>query len=99
MYARLVTLQLAPETIDDAIELYRDSVMPAAQQEPGFKGGRLLVDRATSKAISVVLWATEADILETGAGSAYFQEQIAKFGQLFTAPPVAEHYEIAVFVG
>jgi len=70
--------------------------MPAARQQKGFKSGRLLVDRKTGKITSVGLWETEADIQASGEGSAYLQEQLAKFASLFTAPPVVEHYEVAV---
>ena len=94
MYARVTTVQVSPDRVDEAIRLWRDSVMPAAKQQKGFKSGRLLVDRKTGKAISVGLWETEADIQATGEGSAYLQEQLAKFASLFTAPPAVEHYEV-----
>ncbi len=96
MYARVVTAQVSPDKVEEGIRLWRDSVMPAARQQKGFKSGRLLVDRKTGKITSVGLWETEADIQASGEGSAYLQEQLAKFASLFTAPPVVEHYEVAV---
>ena len=95
MYARVTTVQVSPDKVNEAIRLWRDSVMPAAKQQKGFKSGRLLVDRKTGRAVSVGLWETEADTQATGEGSAYMQEQLAKFASLFTAPPVIEHYEVA----
>ena len=95
MYARVTTVQVSPDKVDEAIRLWRESVMPAAKQQKGFKSGRLLVDRKTGRAVSVGLWETEADTQATGEGSAYMQEQLAKFASLFTAPPVIEHYEVA----
>jgi len=96
MYARVVTAQVSPDKVEEGIRLWRDSVMPAARQQKGFKSGRLLVDRKTGKVTSVGLWETEADIQASGESSAYLQEQLAKFASLFTAPPVVEHYEVAV---
>ena len=96
MYARVVTAQVSPDKVEEGIRLWRDSVMPAARQQKGFKSGRLLVDRKTGKITSVGLWETEADIQASGESSAYMQEQLAKFASLFTAPPVVEHYEVAV---
>ena len=96
MYARVTTVQVSPDNVEEAIRLWRDSVMPAARQQKGFKSGRLLVDRKTGKAVSLGLWETEADVKATGESSAYLQEQLAKFASLFTAPPVVEHYEVAV---
>jgi len=95
MYARVTTTQISPDKADEATRLWRDSVMPAAKQQKGFKSGRLLVNRKTGKAVSVGLWETEADAQATGEGSAYMREQLAKFASLFTAPPVIEHYEVA----
>ena len=98
MYARVTTTQIQLEKVDEAIRLWRDSVMPAAKAQKGFKSGYLLVDRKTGKGVSFGLWETEADVQATGEGSAYLQEQLAKFASLFTAPPVVEHYEVGAQV-
>jgi heme-degrading monooxygenase HmoA len=98
MYARVTTTQVLPDNVEKAIRLWRDSVMPAAKHQKGFKSGYLLVDRKTGKAVSVGLWETQADTQATGEGSAYLQEQLAKFANLFTAAPLIEHYEVAAEV-
>ena len=98
MYARMVTAQVSPEKVNEGVQLWKDSVMPAAKAQKGFKSGRLLVNRTTGKIVTVGLWETEADMQATGEGSAYLQEQLAKFATLFTAPPVVDHYEVAVEV-
>lgn len=95
MYARVTTTQVSPDKIEEAILLWRDSVMPAAKQQKGFRSGRLMVDRKTGKAVSVGLWETEADAGATSEGSAYMRAQLTKFASLFTAPPVIQHYEVA----
>ena len=97
MHARLVTVQIQPGKIDEAISIYRDTVMPAAKQQKGFKGATLLTDRDTGKGVSVTLWETEADMTATEA-SGWWQEQIAKFAAALAAPPVREHYEVSVQV-
>ena len=96
MYARIVTAQVSLEKLNEGIQLWKDSVMPAVKAQKGFKSGRLLVDRKTGKIVTVGLWETEADIQATGEGSVFLNEQLAKFTSLFTAPPVVEHYEVAV---
>jgi len=95
MHARVTTVQIRPDKMDEAIGIYRDSVTPAAQQQKGFKGVLLLTDRNTGKGISVTLWETEAD-MTTGESSGYFQQQLAKFKDIFGAPPVREQYEVSV---
>jgi heme-degrading monooxygenase HmoA len=95
MYARLTIVQLQPEKAQEAIDLYANSVVPAARQQPGSQGAWLLIDRATGKGVSVSLWDTVAD-MEVGESSGYYQQQVGKFGPLMTAPPVREVYEVAV---
>ena len=94
MYARKVTAQVSPEKVAEGLQLWQDSVVPAVKAQKGFKSGRLFVDRKTGKIVTVGLWETEADMQATAG--AFVQEQLAKFASLFTAPPVVEHYELAV---
>ena len=95
MHARVSTVQIQPGKTDEAINIYRDSVVPAAKQQKGSKGMLLLTDASTGKGISIALWETEAD-MKAGEASGYYQEQIAKFASVFAAPPVMEHYEVSV---
>ncbi len=97
MHARVVTVQIQPGKMDETIGLFRDSVVPAAKAQKGFKGAYLLTNRSTGKGIAVSLWETEAD-LTAGETSGYYQEQIAKFGQLFAEPPLREAYEVSLQV-
>lgn len=95
MYARVVNVQIQPGKADEAINMYRDSVVPAAKQQKGSKGILLLTDASTGKGIAITLWETEAD-MKAGEASGYYQEQIAKFASVFAAPPVMERYEVSV---
>ena len=95
MNARVTTVQVRPDKMDEAIGIYRDSVTPAAQQQKGFKGLLMLTDRNTGKGISIALWETEAD-MTAGESSGYFQQQLVKFKDVFSAPPVREQYEVSV---
>ena len=95
MNARVTTVQIRPDKMDEAIGIYRDSVTPAAQQQKGFKGLLMLTDRNTGKGISIALWETEADMM-AGESSGYFQQQLAKFKDILSAPPVREQYEVSV---
>ena len=95
MYARLVTVQIQQGKVDEANNLYRDSVVPAAQQQKGFKGGFMLSDPNTGKGVSIALWETEDD-MKASEKSGYLQEQIAKFAAVLAAPPTTEHFEVAV---
>ncbi len=95
MYARVTTTQIRPGKVAQATEVYRDSVAPAAQQQHGFRGTYLLTDADTGKGLAITFWDTEADML-AGESSGYYQEQIAKFKDIFAAPPQREGFEVSV---
>lgn len=95
MNARVTIVQILPGKVDEAVDLYRDSVVPAARQQKGCKRVYLLTDRNAGKGISITLWETEAD-MTAGENSGYYQQQLAKFKDVFGAPPVREAYEVSV---
>lgn len=95
MFARVMSVQVAPGKAEEAIGIFRDSVIPAAKKQKGFVKLMLLADRKAGKAIIVGLWETEAD-LRANEASGYLQEQTAKFTSVFLAPPVREEYEVSV---
>ena len=62
MYAGVVAVQVLPGRMDEAIQVYRDSVVPAARQQRGYRAHYLLTDHESGKCISIGLWETEADM-------------------------------------
>jgi heme-degrading monooxygenase HmoA len=97
MHARVTITQLQPGKSDEAIHIFRDSVVPVAQELKGFKGALLLTDPATGRGMSITLWETETD-LTAGETSGVYGEQVAKFAGIIAAPPVREAYEVSVQV-
>jgi len=95
MYARLTEMNVKPDKIDEAIEIYRKSVVPAAKSQKGFIAAYLLTDRPTGKGISITIWKTEGDAL-ANERNRYYQEQLVKFIEFFQSPPIREGYEISV---
>ena len=95
MYAQVVRIQIQPGRVNQGVAIFRDSVLPAARQQKGFKNAYLLIDRKTDKAIGFSLWETEADVVAV-AESGFYQEQVAKFGAVFAGPPEREVYEVTV---
>ena len=95
MYARVVTVQIQAGKMEEMLSIYRESTVPAAKEQKGFKGIFLLTNTDTNKGISIALWETEAD-MEAGEASSYLQEQIAKVAPTFAGPPTTDHYEVSV---
>jgi heme-degrading monooxygenase HmoA len=98
MHCRAVSVQIQSGKTQEAIDLYTNSVVPAAKAQKGFGGAYLMTDAASGKALSITVWESQAN-MEAGEAGGYYQEQIAKFGSLFTAPPVIDHYEVSVDAG
>ena len=98
MYARMFSIHVTPDKVDEFIQLWQNSMLPLAQQQPGWKSARLLVDRKTGKTVIIGMWETEADAVASGVASgAHFQEQQAILRTLVADPPAMEmaHYEVA----
>ena len=91
MFARVITVHAQPGKIDEAATVYRDSIIPAAKKQKGFKDAMLLTDPVTGKGISVTLWETEADQKASG----YVSQQLAKIVPLLAGPPVRESFVVS----
>ena len=95
MHVRAVTVHIQPGKTQEAIDVYKDSVVPAAKAQKGFQGAYLMTDASSGKGLSITVWESQAD-MEAGESSGYYQEQIEKFGGIFAGPPAREHYELSV---
>lgn len=95
MYARVAQVKIQSERIDEAIEIYQRSVVPALEGQPGFKGALLLTQPESGRGISITLWETEGH-RTAGEVGGFYQEQIARFAGMFTETPVREAYEVPI---
>ena len=95
MEARVVDLRVPSMETREVVRIYRDSVLPAARRQRGFRGALLLTDDDTGVGISITLWNTEED-REAGEASGFYNEQVGKFSELLTETPVRKHYSVGV---
>ena len=93
MFARLTIVRTKVGKTDEAVEVSKESVVPAAKSQKGFVGAQLLTE-PNGKGIMMTFWDTEEDAI-ANEKSGYYQEQLAKFKDLFAAPPVHEGYNVA----
>ena len=91
MFARIVTGKMKLEATDEATAIYKDSVVPAAREQKGFKSAHLFTDPKTGKYITITIWETEED-MAAGDTSGYLQEQLGKVAAHFAEPPIVEQY-------
>ncbi len=95
MYARLTKFDIKLDKVEEGIELYRKSVVPAAKSQKGFIAVYLLTDRPTGKGFALTFWKTEKDAL-ANEHNRYYQEQLAKFLDFFQTMPIREGFEVTV---
>jgi heme-degrading monooxygenase HmoA len=98
MVARVTTADIdtVRTTAEKAVEVFRDSVMPALHDQPGYEGSYVLLSPA-GKALVVTFWATEsnADAGIAGARS-FYAEQVEKFTTIYRSPPGRESYDVVL---
>ncbi len=95
MYARVTVATTLPGKTDDVLRIERDSIVPACNQQKGFKGLYQLHDHKTNKGLTISLWETEAD-MRAAEVSGFYQQQVAKMKDVLAAPPVREEYEVSL---
>jgi len=95
MFARMTIMPIRMDRIDEAIRIYKESVIPEARRQAGFQGACLLTDRQAGKGTAVTFWKNEKTAV-ANEESRYYQEQLVKFINLFAGPPIREGYEVSV---
>jgi heme-degrading monooxygenase HmoA len=83
-------------SVDDAVELFRTSVVPALHEQPGYEGVYVLLT-PDGQALVLTFWESE-EAAEAGVqGSrSFYSEQVEKFVTLYAAPPGRETYQVVL---
>ena len=93
MFARVVTGMIQHGRVDDATNMYKDRVLPAARVQQGFQSATLLSEPTTGKFVSVTVWDTEAN-LAAGEARGYFSKALAAIAPFFAGPATTERFEV-----
>jgi len=86
-------MQIRTNKIEEALNIYKKSIVPAAKAQKGFCRINFLLDRKSGKAISMAIWECEDDAW-ANEQSRYYQEQLIKLMHLFSVPPIREGFEL-----
>jgi hypothetical protein len=98
VYARVSTVKVQADKVDEAVRIFRESVIPALEGQVGFAGALLLTQPESGQGISITLWASPEEQAASET-SGFYRDQLAKFAGLFTVTPVREVYEVSVQTG
>jgi heme-degrading monooxygenase HmoA len=83
-------------SVEDGIDLFRESVIPALHEQPGYHGVYVLLS-PEGKALVLSFWESEEHADSGLAGSrSFYSEQVEKFMTLYRAPPGRETYRVVV---
>jgi hypothetical protein len=95
MHARVTTITGSPGRVDEGITDFHENVTPWVKEQGG-RGGILLIDRETGKAIAVTLWSDEEAMRQSEEAANELRRRVTdEMGS--TQSPAVERYEVAVF--
>jgi hypothetical protein len=93
VYARSVTYQARPETIDEGVAYVRDEVMPALTATEGCTGLSMICDRESGRCITTGAWSTQE---AREASERMIQPMRQRGAEIFGGQPALDLWEIAV---
>jgi hypothetical protein len=94
MYARVTLLEIDPvrTTVESAVELYREHVLPSLLEQAGFQGVYVMATEE-GKGLVLSLW-SNADAADVSASSGWYANVLGEHMTLFRSPPGRERYEV-----
>lgn len=94
MYARVTTFHLQVKAIEEAVNIYQNSIIPEAKQQAGFKAAFFLTNENAGKFMSITIW-ENIDFALANQKSGYYQKQVDKFEKFLVDRPEIESYTVA----
>jgi len=80
-----------PERIEEGIRLTEQTIIPAYEEHPGFRGYFLLTDPSGEGAVAITMWDSEEN-RESSASIA--KAMIGELKGILRAPPETRNYEV-----
>jgi heme-degrading monooxygenase HmoA len=95
MHARSTTVDGNPERIDDVLGQIESEILPVLEQQDGFKGFTVHVDRSSGKLVGTSYWESEESMRASEEAVKGPREEAAQRGGASGGPTV-EHFEVAI---
>jgi len=80
-------------SLEDARDIYDNSVIPALKGQKGFIGGWLMVSEEQDEGIAVAIWESKEDA-EAITKSGLYQEQVKKFLAFIKSMEGRKYYNV-----
>jgi heme-degrading monooxygenase HmoA len=94
--ATLAEIDAVRMSVDRAVRLFQESVVPALREQDGYQGAYVLLSDE-GKVLALTFWESE-EAAEAGLRGtrSFYAEQIEKFVTLYRSPPGREMYDVVV---
>jgi heme-degrading monooxygenase HmoA len=93
MFARVLRSHIKLDKVDEAVKMFKESVLPQCRKQPGFRGAFFMKDPGTGDSVVITLWESRDAMLATEENR-FFQEQVAKFVPFYREAPMRDAYEV-----
>lgn len=94
--ATVAEIDAVRTSVERAVELFRESVVPALREQDGYGGAYVLVSEE-GKVLVLTFWESE-EAAEAGlaGGRSFYAEQVEKFVTVYRSAPGRELYQVAL---
>ena len=95
MFVQVSWIEVHPGKIEQIKTIFQESVLPLIEKQEGFVKFNLYTNEKDNSIIVTSFWVTEHNI-EVVFKSGIYQEQVAKFENLFASPPIRNVFEVSI---
>lgn len=95
MHARMSTIQMNPDRIDQAVGQLEEQDLPGWKELDGFRGFTLFADRSSGKVFGISYWDSKEQMDAAEAVVSDARQRAADTGGA-SAPPQVELFEVAL---
>ena len=93
MHARMTTLVGSTNEAEAGTADFRDTVLPWVKEQGG-RGGILLLDRESGRAVAITLWNDEEQMRRSEEEAAKHRQRVST--EMDSEAPIVERYEVVV---
>lgn len=93
MYARMVTSYVRPNKLNEMTALYKNTLLPLIEHQPGCKGIFVFNDPEEYKEVSVTLWERLVDMESFNVSLLVLKDKIAS---CLAEPPDVEIFQVLI---
>lgn len=99
MWARLSRYAgLPPERLEDTVRQFESEQLPLIEQQPGYEGVVVAVDRKAGKAAAITFWDSDANLRASDKLAEEARAAVEAAATIHDPPrdPIVDHYEVVI---